>query len=332
MTEHLAGKTVLVTGATGFLGGALARKLAADGVQVRALARNPERAKYIRDVPNIEIALGDITQPGQISAAMQGCSVVFHVAAAVSGSLAQQMSANRDGTRSVMAAAADAGVERVVHVSTISVYGYKNMTDVTEDTPPNPGRDPYGISKLAAEQVVHEIGQAHHLAYSIVRPGMIYGPRSGMWTGQMFKVARRNPTIFIGSGSGSCYPIHIDDVVSLTILLATHPNAVGQTFNCTPDPSPTWRDFLGSYARLAGHNRWLSVPPVLLKPVATLGGLFAPPNGPIKDLPDLLPFSQRYITYKTTKARELLGWSAKIALDDGIQGCESWLREKGLLR
>lgn len=327
----LQGKTVLVTGATGFLGGALARKLAGDGVQVRALARRPDRDRFIRDVPNITIVQGDVTQPESLRAACEGCDVVFHVAAALSGNLTQQMRVNRDGTGSLAHAAANAGVARFVHVSTVALYGYKNTSDLDENTPPHPGYDPYATSKLAGEQALKEIATARQLTYSIIRPGMIYGPRSGMWTGQMFKVARRKPTIFIGDGSGSCYSIYVDDVVDLTILLATYPNAVGEIFNCTPDPSPTWREFLGAYSRLAGHQSWFGISPLLLRPVALLGGLFAPSNGPLKDLPDLLPFSQRYITYKSTKARDLLDWSPRVSLEEGIARCADWLREKGLL-
>lgn len=329
--DGLAGQTILITGATGFLGGALACEAARRGAAVRVLARHPQRAEALRGLPNSEIVIGDITEAGQMRAAAQGCTLVIHAAAALKGPLVCQMTANRDGTANVMQAAAQAGVQRVVHVSTISVYGYKNTGDVTEETPPNPGSDPYGLSKLAAEQAVHESGAARSVRYSIVRPGMIYGPQSGMWTGQMFRWARRRPTIFIGDGSGSCYAVHVDDVVDLTLLLATHPAAVGQTFHCTPDPSPTWRDFLSGYARLAGHETWLGLPPALLWPVAALAGVVAPRSSPLKDLPDLLPFSQRTVTYRMTKARDLLGWSPRVPLEAGIAGCADWLRRSGLL-
>jgi nucleoside-diphosphate-sugar epimerase len=331
MTTTLRGQTVLVTGATGFLGGALALALAAEGVIVRALVRRPGRDAHLRAVPNISVVPGDLTQPHTLAEAVTGCQVVFHAGAALWGSLGAQMAANRDGTRHLAEASADAGVGRFVHVSTVSVYGYKNRGEVTEATPPAPGHDPYGISKLAAERALGEVAQVRGLVISLVRPGMIYGPRSGMWTGQMFRVARRRPTVFIGDGRGSCYPIHVDDVVGLARLLATHPAAGGQVFNCTPDPSPTWREFLGAYARLAGHDRWLAVPPALLWPAALLAGWLAPANGPLKDLPDLLPFSQSTVTYSTAKARDLLGWSPQIALDEGIAGCAEWLRAAGLL-
>lgn len=328
----LQGKTVLVTGATGFLGGALCHRLAADGAHVKALARRPERDRYIREIANLDIVMGDITDERRMHEIIAGCDVVFHAAAALGGPLDHQRHVNVEGTRSVMTAAASSGVQRVVHISTISVYGYKNAGDVTEDTLPNPGHDAYHISKAEAEAVVREVGTVHRMAYTILRPGMIYGPRSNMWTRRVFQLARRKPTPFIGSGSGSAYPIYIDDVVDLSISAALHPAAENQLFNCTPDPSPTVREFLGAYSRLAGHDRWLSIPSALARPLAALIAITAPAQSPRKDAVDALALIQRRVTYKMDKARDLLGWQPKISLQEGVARCAPWLREKGLLR
>lgn len=328
----LQGKTVLITGATGFLGGAFCHRLAADGAHVKALARRPERDRYIREIANLDIVMGDITDEQRMREITAGCDVVFHAAAALGGPLDHQRHVNVEGTRSVMAAAASSGAQRVVHISTISVYGYKNMGDVTEDTPQNPGHDAYHISKAEAEAVVREMGVAHSIAYTILRPGMIYGPRSNMWTRRMFQLARRKPTPFIGSGKGSAYPIFIDDVVDLAINAAVHPAAENQIFNCTPDPSPTVREFLSAYSHLAGHDRWLSIPPVLARPLAALIAITAPPHSPRKDAVNALALIQRRVTYKMDKARALLGWQPQVNLQDGVLRCAPWLREKGLLR
>jgi nucleoside-diphosphate-sugar epimerase len=249
-----ADNRVLVTGATGFLGGWLVNRLSADGVPVRALARRPDRDRYIKDLPHVEIVQGDITDGARMQEVIQRCSVVYHVAAALGGNIDHQRRVNVGGTRTVAEAAASVGVRRIVHVSTIAVYGYRNRADVTEDTPFDPGHDPYNITKAEAETALREVCAAHGLEYTIIRPGMIYGPRSNTWTRIMFRLARRKPTIFIGDGSGSAYPIHVDDVVDLMTVLASHDATPGEAFNCTPDPSPTWRDFLGAYSRLAGHD------------------------------------------------------------------------------
>ncbi len=328
----LRGKTVLVTGATGFLGGALARRLAADGAVVRAMARRPNRDRYIRDVPGIELVTGDVTQPESLPELMDSCEIVFHVAAALGGKLHFQRRVNVEGTRNVIHAAANANVKRIVYISSIAAYGFRYRGDISEDMPPNPNRDPYNVTKAEAEAVIKVVASETGLAYTIIRPGMIYGPRGGMWTGQMFRLARGRPTIFIGDGSGSAYPIHVDDVVDLCVIAAIHPAAKNEIFNCTPDPSPTWRDYLGGYSRLAGHDQWFGIPVWMARIAAPLIEGVLMLRGEPKDVPDLLSYSQTMNTYKMDKARELLGWQPKIGLEEGIADCAEWLRSKGLLQ
>ncbi len=327
----LAGQQVLVTGATGFLGGALASRLAQDGVLVKALARRPERAGFIRQQPNITIVEGDITDVERMKEVMQNCSIVFHVAAALGGNLEKQRRVNVDGTRNIMLAAAEANVERVVHVSSIAVYGYHYAGDITEEFVQRPGRVPYNLTKSQAEAVVRDVGAQYGVPYGIIRPGMIYGPRSNGWTTTMFKLGKRKPTPFLGDGHGHTHPIHVDDVIDLMILLATHPAAVGEAFNCSSDPAPSWREFIGGYSRLAGHDKWLAVPPFIMRPIAPIIEFFLTLQGEPQELPTLVDFLQAKKTYKMTKARELLGWKPKVELQQGIDDCAPWLREQGLL-
>lgn len=324
--------TVLVTGATGFLGGALARRLAAEGARVRALARRTGRDSYLRDLQNVEIVMGNIVDAERMLQVTSGCDYVFHSAAALSGSLAHQRRTNVDGTRSVALAAASAQVKRLVHISSIAVYGYACRGDVVEDTPQQPGRPAYNITKSEAETALQQVAAETGLSYSIVRPGMIYGPRSAAWTVQMFKLARRRPTIWLGDGSGSAYPIFVDDVVDLTLLLAVHQAAESQAFNCAPDPSPTWRQFLGEYARLAGHTSWLGVPVTLARALAPFIEIGLTLRGTPQDLPSLVVYAASQRTFKMNKARSLLGWQPQVDLPSGVARCAPYLREIGLLR
>jgi nucleoside-diphosphate-sugar epimerase len=327
----LQGKTVLVTGATGFLGGALTQRLTAEGAKVRALVRRPNRDAYIRDLPQLEIVTGDLTDAASLKTATENCDVVFHVAASIGGSLAHQRQANVEGTRNLALAAAQNGVGRFVHVSSIAVYGYAYSGDITEDLPPKPKSDPYNITKAEAETALHEVATAQGLPFTILRPGMIYGPRSGMWTRQMFQLARRAPAVWFGDGGGSAYPIHVEDVVSQMLIQATHPAALGQTFNATPDPSPTWREFLGAYSQLAGHDRWLGIPYGLLNIGAPIAEAFLRLMGEPRDVPLMARMIQRRDHYKMTRAKDLLNWQPQITLEQGIQSCAPWLREEGLL-
>ncbi len=327
----LAGQQVLVTGATGFLGGTLALRLANDGVKVKALARNPQKAGLLRQHPNITIVEGDITNADRMKQVAQDCSIIFHVAAALGGNMELQHRINVEGTRNVMLAAAHAKVQRVVHVSSIAVYGYHYNGDISEDFAQKPKRVPYNVTKSQAETALREVSAQHNVPYSIIRPGMIYGPRSNAWTMTMFKLGKRKPTIFLGDGHGNSHPIYVEDVVDLMTVLATHPAAVGEAFNCSSDPAPSWREFLGGYSRLAGHNSWLAIPPIIMRPLAPLIELFLSMRGEPQELPTLVDFLQSKKTYKMTKAQQLLGWAPKVDLQTGIDSCLPWLREQGLL-
>ncbi len=226
-----------------------------------------------------------------------------------------------------MQAATEAGAERFVHVSTVSVYGYNYAGSVTEEMTPAPGADPYCLTKLQSEQVV----RAGSIPYTIIRPGMIYGAGAVNWTRGLFQIARINPTPFVGSGHGSASPIYVDDVVDLMIVASTHPAAARQIFHCAPDPAPAWREFLGRYSLLAGHDNWLAIPPSLVYAAAWAVMLVAPRISMARDMPDQVHFLQRQVTYSMAKARDLLGWSPKVDLDTGIARCAPWLREQGLL-
>jgi nucleoside-diphosphate-sugar epimerase len=331
MTD-IAGKTVLVTGATGFLGGQMARRLAEQGANVRALARKIERAGYIKDTPGIEIVLGDVTEPRTLEAAATGCDLVLHVAALIQGGWSDQDRVNVQGTRHVMQAAAQAGASRVVYISSVAVYGYRYPHDVTEDHPPQPAHEVYARTKLGGEWAARELSGKLGVEYSIVRPAYIYGPRSGAWTGQIFGLAKRDPVLFVGAGGGAAHSVHVDDVVGLALTTAVHPAAAGAIFNAAPDPAPTWREWLEAYRALTGKPmRWIGVPPGFLKPAAHIAARLIPGGGLASSLPDLLDYSQRYFSYRMTKARDLLGWENRVTLADGVAGTAGWLRERGLL-
>ncbi|MFW5748638.1 MAG: NAD-dependent epimerase/dehydratase family protein [Chloroflexota bacterium] len=326
----LKDQTVLVTGATGFLGGEIARRAAAQGAHVLALARRPDRDRYIKDVPGISVIMGDITDRDHTRTLMAGVDYVIHAAAALGGSLEAQSTVNIHGTYNVARAAAECGVKRLVHISTIAVYGYRVREDVTEETPCDPGADPYHITKVGAERTVVDIGYQYGLNYAIIRPGMIYGPRSVTWTRSMFRLVKRGP-IWLGSGGGSAYPVHVSDVADLALLAAEHPAAQGEAFNCTPDPSPTWREFLGAYAELIDRKRWIGVPPFLLRAGAPVISMLSPAHAQAKDLKDLVPFILDHHTYRMDKAAERLGWSPQVDLKAGVQSCVPYLKEKGLM-
>lgn len=332
--QTLKNKAVLVTGSTGFLGGWLAKRLAeTEGAQVRALARRPQRAEFLRGLPNIEIIEGDVTDFARMEEVVAGCDFVFHTAINYQD-MQSQYRVNVIGTQNVIQAAANAQVRRFIHVSSIAAYGYNRAGDIYEDDMLyRMDGEPYNLTKIAAEEVVRATAAATGLPYSIIRPGMIYGTGSGMWTRTIFKLSQRKPILFLGDGGGHAQPIYVDDVLDQLVLLATHPAAENETFNCTPDPAPTWRDFIMAYANLTQNTSWFGLPPTPIKWAARMIAAAAPRDSIVQAAPDVIANSLLgAMTFKTDKARDLLGWQPKVSLPEGVVRCEAYLREVGLLK
>ena len=326
-----SGQTVLVTGATGFLGGAVARKLAEQGAIVRALVRRPNRDRYIRNVSNIEQVEGDLSKPETLKKAVESSDYVFHCAAQIGGKLALQRKINVLGTRNLAIAAADTNIKRFIHVSTIAVYGYQYRDTITEDTVQVPGKVPYNISKSEAETALKNIAIQKDFSYAIVRPGMIYGARSGAWTLAMLRLAKLNPTPFISDGIGTAYPIHVDDLVDLMLVVGQQDNADKEAFNAVMKLQPTWREFLGSYMAMVGHDNWLSLPYWLVIRNAFFVDMVMQWMGETQDIRSLVPFVTSNSRYSMKKAKELLDWQPEISLEKGMKMTAAWLIEEGYL-
>jgi nucleoside-diphosphate-sugar epimerase len=117
------------------------------------------------------------------------------------------------------------------------------------------------------------------------------------------------------------------------MLLADHPDAVGETFNCSSDPSPTWRAFMGEYARLSRgvNDDWLELPPELAYIAGGLAMLFSPPASRGRMAVDFITFMQKRAQFSMRKARERLNWEPQISLEAGVAHCADWLHAQGWL-
>lgn len=174
------GETVLVTGATGFTGGHLARSLAASGYRVRALVRSVERARDLT-TSGVEIVPGDLTVPASMDRALEGVAVVFNIAAVyreagLPGSV--YTAVNAEAVGSLIRAASRAGVRRVVQCSTVGVHGDVEHPPANEDAPLRPG-DAYQESKLEGERLARETARATGTDVVIARRAGSTGPATG---------------------------------------------------------------------------------------------------------------------------------------------------------
>lgn len=325
--ESLSGKRIFVTGATGFIGGYVARRLHAAGAHVLALERTPGKGRSLSEA-GIEVVQGDITDPARMSALVErDVQYIFHVAAWLSrGRSRDAYPVNVDATRHLAELGAVAGVERFVYISSISVYGPQGDRDVDETAALALYGDPYGDSKILAERALAELGESTGLPYVIIRPGMVYGPGSPGWTMRVARWAQSGWTPLIDGGSGVAYPVYIDNLVDLILLAAVQPSAVGQVFNAVDDGPVTLAEFMGAYMDMIPTQRAIRMPCWLARAAAFAADPFT-------------PFKLSYIIdqmcgrgqISNQKAKDLLGWSPAVGLAEGMRRSEQWLRDENIL-
>jgi nucleoside-diphosphate-sugar epimerase len=315
---------VVVTGGAGFVGTAVRRRFERAGADVVGMGPNPRDG----------IVPGDVLSYESCRAVFEGASVVVHAAARVTDAGARELfeRVNVEGTRTVLRAARDAGVARVVHVSSVSVHGKGGWTgDAPEDDPVRPSGNPYTDTKIAAEHQAL-LAAAAGLGVVVIRPGDIYGPGSQQWTLRPAQTMARGQFALIGGGRGHLSPSYIDDVAEGIEAAATTPGVEGGIFHIC-GAGVTAREYFGRYADLLGITM-RSVPRGL---ALVGGGAFSALGGLPARLGWEPPLTLRTFEYlehpggfSTARATEQLGWRPRTSLDDGIAESAVWLREQGL--
>ena len=221
---------VLVTGASGFIGGALVSRLAADGHSVRALARHPETVAVH---PRVQTVAGDLLDPASLERAAQGMDAIVHLACATGvADEAQVRRVNVGGTRSLLDAAQRHHVRRFVFVSTISATRQR--------------MGPYGRTKREGEAMVAHAG----LEWVTVRPSLVYGSAPVGLFATLAGYLRSLPVVpVIGNGRIELDPIHVDDVCEVLAQCVTRPDVVGKTYDLLGPDRVTFDEFLSRLAR-----------------------------------------------------------------------------------
>jgi len=238
---------VLITGAHGFLGGSLFRRLQQSGESLRVLQRRPPEIACPSD--QIHIMAGDIGDPCFVDAAMEGIELVYHVAAAMRGGKEDFDCGTIWGTRNVVEACLRHGVKRLVYVSSLTVLdhaGHDPAVAVTEDSPCEPRpekRGHYTRTKLEAEKIVLQAVRERGLPAVILRPGHIFGPGSNFPPSGSLSLAGR--WVVIGNGSRYVPFVYVEDVVDALLLAAEHHRADGAIFHVVdPTASLNQREFI----------------------------------------------------------------------------------------
>jgi nucleoside-diphosphate-sugar epimerase len=257
--SDLSGRRVLVTGGTGFIGGRLVERLVLEcNADVRVLVHSFSSASRVARLC-IEMVHGDVTNPHDVERAVGGCDFVVHCAIGTQGGAEVRRRVNVEGTRNVLVAALHAGVKRVVHISTVDVYGPTPDGDLDETAPRRYSGKVYGDSKLDAEKLALRYVGAHGLPVAVIQPAVVYGPFARSWTVNILQKLRTGRVILVSGGDGLCNAVYVDDVVSAVLLAAVKEGAVGEAFLVSGEQSVTWRDFYGRYERMLGISGTVSM-------------------------------------------------------------------------
>ena len=306
----LTNQRILLTGAGGFIGSHLAQRLVELGASVRALVRYNSRNDWglLEQVPaevlkQIEVIPGDITDPFGVGRAVQGCTMVFHLAALIAipysyVAPAQYVAVNCGGTLNLLEAARSHGVTRFIHTSTSETYGTAQYTPIDEDHPLQ-GQSPYAASKIGADK----LAESYHLSFDLpvvtVRPFNTFGPRQSARAviPTIITQALTGDTIRLGHLDPRRDLTFVKDTVEGFVKAATAPEAVGQVINL-------------------GTGRTVSIGDL----AQTIINIMRQPKTIVSTAERSRPQASEvwHLESDNRKARELLGWQPQTTLEDGL--------------
>lgn len=305
-------KTVLVTGATGFVGTALCPMLASRGFRVRLGLRRPHPTAVLPLGAHEAAVVGAIDDQTDWREALRGANIVVHLAARVhvmrdtADSQIEYRRVNARGSMELARQAAAAGVARFVFLSSIKVNGELGV--YTEADPPTP-QDAYGVSKHEAEIGLREIAGATGMEVVIIRPPLVYGPgvRANFYT--LMRVVGRGTILPLGAIHNRRSFVALDNLVDFIITCIDHPAAANQTFLVSDGEDLTTTDLIRRLARVMNRPaRLIPVPMPLLMAGATLLGKRAVAQRLLGSL-----------QVDMSKARKRLGWTPPIGVDEGLR-------------
>lgn len=320
----------LVTGATGFTGGHMARWLRSKGDDVRVMVRDPSQASALA-AQGIDVVAGDLTDSPSLRQAAAGRDVVYNIAALyrTAGLPADRYrQVNAVGVAEVVDAAAAAGARRVVQCSTVGVHGHIVGPPASEDAPLAPG-DVYQDTKLEGERLGASAAARQGIEFVIARPSGIYGEGDRRLFKLFGKVAQRR-FLLLGDGHIHYHLTYVEDVCEGLRLCGVTPAAAGRIYIIAGAEIPTLREVMDVTADIA------RVPPSRLRlpvwPVWLAGALCEAVCKPFGISPPLyrrrVDFFTKSRAFDISRARRELGFDPRVGLRDGIARTLEWYREQ----
>ena len=324
---------VALTGASGYTGRHVLRRLLGRGDSVKALVREsaitPDLLSCGAEI--VRGALGDVDAARRLA---EGCDALMHIAAVYRTAGhpdSYYREINVEGTRKLLEAASLAGVRRFVHTSTVGVHGDVKNPPADENAPIVPS-DIYQETKAEADAMAREFGRTHGLDVAIVRPGAIYGPGETRLL-KVFRSIARGRYAVVGKGTPHYHLVYIDDLVDGFLLALDRPEAAGETFIIAGPRSLSQDELAREVARATGGSVWPFHIPAW--PIQRLGDVVEAICVPLGLEPPIhrrrVDFWVKNRSFSIEKARRLLGYEPKVDVTEGIERTARWYREHGWL-
>ncbi len=331
----------LITGGTGFIGGALARHLSTLGWEVRLLAREISTAEA-RRIPGCQVVTAELgkSKVSALQKAVEGCDVVFHAGAVRNrwGTTPDQyLQVNVEGTQALIDSCIGCA-RRFIFVSSVGVYGFPGVLGIDESFPLVPRNKPvdYHLSKVLAEDAVFQ--RKHLIETVIIRPTITYGPgdSSGMIT-RLISLIYRRKYIRVGSGQNYIHLIFISDLVKGILSAALSPNAAGQTYNLSGDKPVSFRSLTEQISNMIGTRL---LPMIIPQFVGTAAGQFFENVYRVGNSLKLIgsthapPITRQMVltccanrSFSSQKAKEEIAFENQVHLPEGLVQSVRWMVE-----
>jgi NAD dependent epimerase/dehydratase len=319
MTTEATSKWVLVTGAGGFIGSRLVEMLLAAGRRVRALARYNGKGSWGHlagieppRADQLEVRLGDVTDPFQVRDLVQGCDLVYHLAALIGIPYSYQAPAsyvavNVCGTLNVLEACRQANLRRVIVASTSEVYGTARFTPITEDHPLQ-GQSPYAASKIAADKLAESFFCSFDLPVVTLRPFNTYGPRQSaraVIPAVLTQALAGATEIHLGNREPRRDLTFVDDTARAFMLAGTAPGVEGQVIHFGQGEAFSVAEIAQRCLDAAGSKARIALTAERQRPEKSEVGL---------------------LLCDPTQARRKLGWKPEVSLAEGLRRTTEYVR------
>lgn len=316
---------ILVTGATGMVGSAFARRAAEAGYHVQALVRRDSDRRVLDGVP-IEYIEGDLAQPDSLPAALANVEVVVHTAAHVGdwGPAEKYRAINVVALEHMIhAAARSPRLARWVQVSSLGVYPARHHYGTDETLPPDAvGLDGYTRTKAEAEILLRHHIAEHHFPAVILRPGIIYGPGDRHVLPRFVEKISNGTMKIPGKGDRLINNTYVGNLVDAMLLAVEKPDVIGETFNIRDDRLVTREEFVNTIADYLGkpHPRHVPeiIPRLLVGPIERIAKWRGRQDPPFLTRAQM-KFMTLNLDYSIAKAKRVLGYSPQVDFRDGIR-------------